>query len=149
MVILLSVGSWEVREKANTINLLNFQLSCTRASLPCANLFKYCSYKFHLRCYQGGGRICGLCCLCKSSWLRAIFQEPTHQHSSSLFFFFLQLTYKFLFCLLFILSFSRKKCPNIRVEISFCVFLCCLLYKISNVERKDISDSDIFQGRYY
>lgn len=146
MVILLSVGSWEVRKKANTRNLLNFQLSCTRANLPCANLFKYCSYKFHLRCWQGGGRSCGLCCLCKSSLLTVIFQE----HSFSLIlFFFLLLTFKFLLCLLFFLSFSRKKCPNIRVEISFCVLLCCLLYKISNVERKDISDSEIIQGRYH
>lgn len=64
MVILLSVCSLEVRKKANTRNLLHFQVSCTRANLPYANLFKYCSYNFHLRCYQGGGRSCGFCCLC-------------------------------------------------------------------------------------
>lgn len=53
MVNLHSVGSWEVRKKANTRNLLNFHVSCTRANLPHANLFKYCSYKFDLRCYLG------------------------------------------------------------------------------------------------
>lgn len=53
MVNLHSVGSWEVRKKANTRNLLNFHVSCTRANLPHANLFKYCSYNFDLRCYLG------------------------------------------------------------------------------------------------
>lgn len=85
MVVLLSLGSWEVRKKANTRNLLHFHVSCTRAHLACANLFKYCSRKFHLRCCWGAGRSCGLCCLCTdpAAW-RALLQEPRHQHSSSL-----------------------------------------------------------------
>lgn len=144
MVILLSVGSWEVRVKANTRNLLHFQVSCTRANLPYANLFKCCSYKYHLKCYQGGGRSWGLCCLRTDPDERGLFsRSPGANIAPHYIFFFISLSN--LLYLLFILFLSRTKYPNIRVEISVhSVLLCCLLCEISNAGQKEISNYQPF-----
>lgn len=145
MVILLSVCSLEVRKKANTRNLLHFQVSCTRANLPYANLFKYCSYNFHLRCYQRGGRSCGFCCLCTDQAEWGLFSgSPGASIDPQNFIFFFSSLSNLLFYPLFILSPSRTKYPNIRVEISFCVLLCCLFCKISNAGQKDLSNYQPF-----